>query len=527
MIFEPLRLRRWAIVSPRVWIAALVLGAAFAGSAPADTYLPAIGGGGGSSFSTRCAEGELLGGVELRAGDWVDAIRPLCVIAHSTRDKTSVWGEEVEYDTYVTTAGVESAWHGGQTGQPVTLRCPRHYPFIYGLGVDAEGADTITVYRITLVCGYYHGIDGRYNGRVEFIGSDTLENTFGAAHGCPAGQVAVGIYGRSGIWLDAMGLICDAPPVILPAVIVPPLVVAMPKNEPVKAQGRVKLAPGTAPGSARPICELAAGARARNSPAAPGLEAKCAARESLNVTTLAARGETIAKEEPLAAALRDKQADEAARRGFEIGLAAAEWQTLPGPGKQKIHDVLDPSEQGAYNLAVNFSLALYKKKLADFLLKGAAIANEDPVSAEFRELQADASARRGFEIGLAAAQGQTAPGPGKQKIRGALSSAEQGGYDTAVTYSLERNTYKDRAATGEAIAKADPIVGLLRNSETDALYRLGFDIATAIFGGTTLGGEGKTLTGPGSLGVRDSLSPAGQLGFDAAGKLQLGANYKR
>jgi hypothetical protein len=59
---------------------------------------------------------------------------------------------------------------------------------------------------------------------------------------------------------------------------VPPQPGAYPKPT-VKAQGRVKLPgdPSTGAKSHLSICEAAEKARARNSPAAPGLEAKCAA----------------------------------------------------------------------------------------------------------------------------------------------------------------------------------------------------------------------------------------------------------
>jgi hypothetical protein len=53
-------------------------------------------------------------------------------------------------------------------------------------------------------------------------------------------------------------------------------------------------------------------------------------------------------------------------------------------------------------------------------------------------------------------------------------------------------------------------------------YRLGFDIATGIFGNPALGAQGNTAWGPGSQKIRDSLSPAGQRGFNASVKFHLG-----
>ena len=53
-------------------------------------------------------------------------------------------------------------------------------------------------------------------------------------------------------------------------------------------------------------------------------------------------------------------------------------------------------------------------------------------------------------------------------------------------------------------------------------YALGFDIATGIFGDPALGAQGNTASGPGSLGIRDTLSIVGQLGFNASMRLHLG-----
>jgi len=61
----------------------------------------------------------------------------------------------------------------------------------------------------------------------------------------------------------------------LPTAVTPPVEAAKPT---IKAQGRVKLEPGTAPAQLRlTICESAWKARERKSPAAPGLLASCAA----------------------------------------------------------------------------------------------------------------------------------------------------------------------------------------------------------------------------------------------------------
>jgi hypothetical protein len=72
---------------------------------------------------------------------------------------------------------------------------------------------------------------------------------------CPPGRVAVGLRGRSGIWLDGMGLVCGEPTTYL-------------------TLGRVNT--GSAPsGPPMSLCDRARDALARNSPAAPNLVEQC------------------------------------------------------------------------------------------------------------------------------------------------------------------------------------------------------------------------------------------------------------
>ncbi len=157
----------------------------------------------------------------------------------------------------------------------------------------------------------------------------------------------------------------------------------------------------------------------------------------------------------------------------------------------------------------------------DLAARGEAIANADPLAVELRNRAPEGPSRRGFDIGMAAWEGNTAPGPGKKAIHDSLSRAEQIGFRSAAAFSLDRNRNADLAATGAAIAAADPIVARTRTVETDVLYWLGFDIATGIFGDPALGALSNTATGPGSLGIRDALSLAGQRGFNAAVTLHL------
>ena len=157
--------------------------------------------------------------------------------------------------------------------------------------------------------------------------------------------------------------------------------------------------------------------------------------------------------------------------------------------------------------------------------RGAELATQDPRAAELRNRVSEGDLRRGFDIGFGIWEGNAAPGPGKQRVHDALSRAEQPGFDVAAEYSFPRNKHAALADVGAAIGDADVEVGAARNAEDDVFFRLGFDIASGIFGDPAMGSLGNTATGPGSLGIRNELNAAGQRGFNAATALHLSRHY--
>jgi hypothetical protein len=140
---------------------------------------------------------------------------------------------------------------------------------------------------------------------------------------------------------------------------------------------------------------------------------------------------------------------------------------------------------------------------------------------ELRNQVAPGPARLGFDIGIAIAEHETAPGPGKQRIHDALYPAERPGYTLAVEFSLERNRNLELAAIGGAIARADVGVASARGASGDVFYRLGFDVATGLFGNPALGARGNRATGPGSMRIRNALGARAQSGFDDAVRYHL------
>ncbi len=353
---------RWQspLLSRLICVSAAMLFFVLSAQAQTDVILPPIGGNGGNHFNARCPQGQLLAGVELRTGDDVDAIRPLCVTAHGPAEV----GPPVP-------GGI---WFGGNGGSPRQLVCPRDAPIVTNMSVRAQGVDTVVVDRFILECGTaattQRKYDQSYPSHVGFeehdlnyaythpgqsflgLGSrpDKVPETYGYQRCADYGLVAVGINGRSGVWLDAVGLICGSPTLTPKAA--PP--------EPVKAIGRVKLPPTGAP--PRPICEVAREARARNSPAAPGLEAQCRAY-------LAAKGAAIAEADSIVAAARTAEPDVLYRQGFDIATGifgdpalGAQGNTATGPGSLGIRDSLSAAGQSGFNASVTLHLSRNYKR---------------------------------------------------------------------------------------------------------------------------------------------------------------------
>lgn len=216
--------------------------------AQTDARLPPLGGNGGIQFVARCPQGQLLTGFELRVGDTVDAISPICVAAYGPNEIGPLQPYPSKF--------------GGDGGHPLQIICPSDAPIVIKMDIAWAGRELFSVSYIGLSCGVASSTTQtptKYPTVNAYTRFDDAAKRGGEAETCPPGLVAVGISGRAGQWLDALGLTCG-PPKLTP--------------KPV-ALGRVQ--PTSPPGPPMSICARARAARARNSPTAPALEAQCRA----------------------------------------------------------------------------------------------------------------------------------------------------------------------------------------------------------------------------------------------------------
>jgi hypothetical protein len=180
---------------------------------------------------------------------------------------------------------------------------------------------------------------------------------------------------------------------------------AAPPPPPPPAKPTVAFARVQTTGPMPAICDAAKSARARNSPAAPGLERQCAAQGGMQSPALTAATESVS----------------------DHGVIAALHQPPPA---------VAPAPLPPFDPAVLDTLAA----------TGADIAQIDPTVAEARNAEAGAFYQLGFDIATAifgdpalGAQGNTMMGPGSERIRDTLSATGQRGFDASVKFHLARD----------------------------------------------------------------------------------------
>ena len=181
--------------------------------------MPIQGGPGGSYFRSECSAAKYVIGIEIRHGSWVDAIRLICAGYTSA--------SRIPPD-------VELPFQGQQGGTLTNAKaiCPSD-SFVTGIkfGTTRDGDDPRYVDYVELTCSSISvwGIPplAVFGQMGTFVCLPTGEGcwnqhpTASSLHpfgqSCDLGDAATGIHGRSGIYVDALGLICGASPPLVAA----------------------------------------------------------------------------------------------------------------------------------------------------------------------------------------------------------------------------------------------------------------------------------------------------------------------
>jgi hypothetical protein len=190
------------MTSLRPMVLSALLSAALVAAMPdrgsVDEFLPLIGTSGGTSFSRHCPDGKVLTGIRVRTGAVIDGIGILC-----SGMGTGGWLGEPTFS---------GTMAGGNGGTVKDLKCPTMGFRLGAVAGQRGGSLGVGIDRLTLICRQWLS-DARALG-----GGETKEITAKCCTGgdqpreCgTAGWPAVGIRGRHGSIVDAVGLVCGLP----------------------------------------------------------------------------------------------------------------------------------------------------------------------------------------------------------------------------------------------------------------------------------------------------------------------------
>lgn len=173
--------------------------------------LQTLGGGGGGDFRLPCPTGYYLDTIDTHGGSYVDSLYGHCT---SFTDSRSV---------------KETKSTGGPGGAEYPASCLRGTFSMMSVSIAFEDNQFKFVRNIQIYCNGGPGaVCAGYGGVqcTDVSGDKNYTET------CPDGMVAVGIKGRSGIYVDAIGLICGRKPVAAPAPVLTPALLPAPPPVP-------------------------------------------------------------------------------------------------------------------------------------------------------------------------------------------------------------------------------------------------------------------------------------------------------
>ena len=184
-------------------VLAIILGATLAQRTFATDSGPA-GGHGGGPFRVTCQPGSYIAGLTGRVGDWIDQVSMQC--AH--------WNAQAQHlEPTSTTPMPIGESHGGGGA---TAYCPSG-SVVRSMSVMTLQSDNRLVSNLSLICHPVERNDAETD--VEFGGHGA--SGAGLAGGtlipwvalaCPPKELAVGLFGRAGLFVDAIGLVCGPAP---------------------------------------------------------------------------------------------------------------------------------------------------------------------------------------------------------------------------------------------------------------------------------------------------------------------------
>lgn len=171
---------------------------------------PALGGPDGEPFRAECPAGQFLTGLEVKAGRLIEAITPQCA--------------PFDGKSRLETPTALSAIGGDSRAKSRKANCA---PNTYASGLKIARTDNLKVSAIELTCR-----DIATAGVAETTCVTQIGKCVGRPTDCADAEAAIGVHGRAGKTIDALGLICGPRPgMTKPA---EPVAAATPEPDPIK-----------------------------------------------------------------------------------------------------------------------------------------------------------------------------------------------------------------------------------------------------------------------------------------------------
>ena len=156
-----------------------------------------FGGPGGGSFESACPAGSFLTGLRARSGAWLDAVSPIC--------GRWVGNKELADIDFL-------PFNGGGGGTESYIHCQGPRGVIVGIQMFQADNDDGSIGNMVVDCGDFKQPSQFWNklpGSADYFG--VSQRGPRVEKRCGWGLVAAGIYGRSGAYVDRLGLLCRRP----------------------------------------------------------------------------------------------------------------------------------------------------------------------------------------------------------------------------------------------------------------------------------------------------------------------------
>jgi hypothetical protein len=213
-----------------IWIAALLTCVAVTtqdGASARD--LPIQGGPGGGPFRLDCPAGAFITGIALRSGGWIDAVQGSCRLFLTNRN-------------LLASGTSATAVTGGPGGGSQQAGCtPDRYVAGIRIGYTRDGDHPKYLDYVELSCAVLSGYGGETKVCLQ-TGDNCWDRHPGDDKGglsfqarCAPGEMVSALIGRSGQFIDALGIACAARP---------PLQAAAPPNPPLRPPPVLVTLPG-------------------------------------------------------------------------------------------------------------------------------------------------------------------------------------------------------------------------------------------------------------------------------------------